>query len=189
MVYGVHHEIFGDIGEHRVSFSKSGEDLIVDIDNSVAVKLWVMTAFRFKARRREVWRGDRLVAYWSHTNDDGRDYRVTAKVEGQELLIDGPGGHGFAPAGTFPTHPWNKAILNQSLLMDSKSGQLLRLTIRPAGKETLEAGGCRIEAEKFEVRGDQERELWFDAEDNWVQLRFLKDGKAVTFTLKEWVAK
>lgn len=60
----------------------------------------------------------------------------------------------------------------------------MNLNIRHSGRETLEAAGRRIEADKFEVRGDQERELWFDTAGSWVQLRFLKDGEAVTFMPK-----
>ena len=37
---------------------------------------------------------------------------------------------------------------------------------------------------RYEMNGDLERELWFDEEGNWVQLRFVKDGSRITFTLR-----
>ena len=67
--------------------------------------------------------------------------------------------------------------------MDTKTGELLNVSIANVGEEIIEAGGEQIEATKYEVTGDAEREVWFDNQDNWVRLRFVRDGAAITFTL------
>lgn len=183
MVYTIHHEDYGDIGEHRVTFTQNGKHLIVDVENKVEVKLLMITAFRFEAKRQELWQGDQMVSYRSFTHDDGKDIAVTGEVVGDRLVIDAPSGRIETSAGTFPTHPWNKAIAKESVLMDTKTGRLLNVNIANVGEEIIEAGGEKIEATKYHVTGDAEREVWFDGEDNWVRLRFMRDGSAITFTL------
>ena len=185
VVFGIHHEEHGDVGEHRVSFSREGEDLVVSVDNLITVEIFFITAFRFQAERREVWRDGRMIAYDSRTHDDGTDILVSARLEGEKLVIDGPEGRIEAPAGTFPTHPWNPAFLGQSLVMDTKTGRLLNIETVEAGRETIEAGGRLIRARKHRITGDTRREIWFDEAGNLVQLRLYTDGKAVTFTLQE----
>ncbi len=185
MVFGIHHEDHGEVGEHRVSFSRQGEDLVVSVDNLITVEIFFITAFRFEAERREVWRDGRMIAYDSRTHDDGTDIQVSARTEGDKLVIDGPEGRIEAPAGTFPTHPWNPAFLGQTLVMDTKTGRLLNIETVEAGRETIQAGGRMIRALKHRITGDTRREIWFDEEGNLVQLRLYADGKAVTFTLEE----
>ncbi len=60
----------------------------------------------------------------------------------------------------------------------------MRETDKPAvdGAETIEVGGSAIETSNYKVTGDLVRELWFDVNGNWVQLRFLRDGERLTFT-------
>ncbi len=185
VVFGIHHEDHGEVGEHRVSFSRQGEDLVVSVDNLITVEIFFITAFRFEAERREVWRDGRMIAYDSRTHDDGTDIQVSARTEGDKLVIDGPEGRIEAPAGTFPTHPWNPAFLGQTLVMDTKTGRLLNIETVEAGRETIQAGGRMIRALKHRITGDTRREIWFDEEGNLVQLRLYADGKAVTFTLEE----
>jgi hypothetical protein len=184
MAYDIHHEDHGQVGHHRVSFKSEGDDLIVEVENEIKVKVLFITAFRFEATRRERWREGKMVAYESQTHDDGTDIAVSARAEGDKLIIEGPDGAKEAPLGTFPSHPWNMEILKSDLLMETKTGELLEVATAGAGAETLELGGRSVATTRYKMTGDMERELWFDAEGNWIQLRFEKDGSLITFTLK-----
>lgn len=184
LLYGIHHEEHGDVGSHKVSFSQSGEDLMVEVENRITVKILFITAFRFEADRTELWRDGRLVSYRSQSHDDGTDIAVRAEAEGEVFVIEGPDGRIEAPGDIFPTHPWNIAGLEHSLLMDTKTGKPLEVTVTEAGEETIEAGGQSVLANKFLVSGDLERELWYGPDDTWLKMRFDKDGAKITFTLQ-----
>lgn len=184
LVYGIQHEEHGEVGTHDVSFSRSGGDLMVEVRNRMKVKMFFITVFRYEADRREIWRDGRLLSYRSQTHDDGTDITLAAEIQGDTLMIDGPDGRIEAPAGTFPTHPWNPKIVDQTLLMDTKTGKLLKVAIRNAGEETIEARGRTVKATRYVVTGDQEREVWFGPDGTWLQMRFDSDGSGVTFTLK-----
>ena len=183
-LYGIHHEEYGDIGAHKVSFSRSGEDLMVEVENRISVKVLFITAYRFEADRVEIWRDGRLISYKSETYDDGDDYGVFAEAKGGKLMIDAGHGRVEAPGDVVPTHPWNMALTERSLLMDTKTGALLEVTVAEAGEETIEAGGEQVEARKFVISGDLEREVWYGPGDRWLQMRFDKDGAEITFTLQ-----
>ena len=183
-LYGIHHEEHGDVGSHVVTFSRSGEDLMVEIENRIKVKVLFITAYRFEADRTERWRAGRLVSYRSQTHDDGTDIAVSAEAEGDILVIESPEGRVEAPGDTFPTHPWNIAVLKHDTLMDTNTGELKTVTVGAAGEEVIEAGGQSITARKFVMSGDLERELWFGPDDTWLKMRFDKDGAKITFTLQ-----
>jgi hypothetical protein len=100
------------------------------------------------------------------------------------LVIEGSGGSVETPLGVFPTNPWNSEIVEQSLLMDTKTGELLTVEIKAAGEETIEARGTSVKAKKYVISGELERELWFAEDGTWLQMRFDSDGSAVTFTLE-----
>jgi len=183
-VYSIHHEKHGDIGTHKVSFSRSGKDLMVEVANRIKVKVLFITFFSFAADREEIWRDGRMISYRSRTDDDGTDITVTAAAKGGKLVIQSPGGRFKAPNGTFPSHPWNRKIVEQPLIMDSKSGELLKVSAKAAGEETIEAGGGPVTAQKFVMLGDLERELWYRPDGTWLKMRFVSEGKQVTFTLQ-----
>ncbi len=97
---------------------------MVEVANRIEVKVLFLTFYSFAADRVEIWRDGRMISYRSQTNDDGADIAVSAVAKGGKLVIQNPGGRTEAPNGTFPSHPWNQKIIEQPLVMDSKSGSL-----------------------------------------------------------------
>ena len=183
-LYGIHHEEHGDIGSHKVSFSRSGEDLMVEVEARVNVKFLFITIYRLEAERMEIWRDGRLISFKSETHDDGTDYAVSARANSDKLEIEGSAGGATAPGNVFPTHPWSIGTTERSLLMDTKTGKLLEIRVAEAGEETIEARGQAVQARKFVISGDLERELWYGPDDTWLRMRFQKEGAAITFTLQ-----
>jgi len=184
VVYKIHHEKYGDIGSHTLTFAESGGELTVDVENKMKVKVLFVTVFRYEAERRELWRGGRMVGYRSQTHDDGTDISAVAELKGDKLVIEGPNGRATTPLGVFPTNPWNREIVAQPLLMDTKTGELLKVEIAEAGEDTLEIRGKSVKAKKYVIAGELERELWYGEDGTWLQMRFDSDGSAVTFTLE-----
>lgn len=180
--YAIHHSKYKRIGTHSVSFSRNGGDLVVDVVIHIKVKLLFITAHSLEAERRERWRGGRLVAYRSRTDENSKLSNVDAALDGDALVINGAGGAVRADRPVFPTHPWNPDIVNRTLLMETKTGELLKVATRPDGEETIEVAGQPVVTRRYVMTGELERELWFDGNGNWIQLRFKRDGATLTFT-------
>ncbi len=54
----------------------------------------------------------------------------------------------------------------------------------PAGEVTIEIGAKRVKARRFEVTGDKEPDLWYDASGVIVKFTYVDDGEPVEFTLQ-----
>jgi hypothetical protein len=180
--YAIHHETYGEVGQHVITFSCEGDDLVVETTIEGEVKVLMVPLFARDGRYREVWRGDRLIAFDSRIVDNGEVYEVRARVNGERTVIDGRRGRIEAPSTVVSNHPWNHEVIERTLLFDTQRGRLQEVEVAPAGRETITVAGRNVAAQKYRITGDLERELWYDAAGNWLQSRLEHDGAKITLT-------
>jgi hypothetical protein len=77
--YAIHHADHREIGRHVITFACAGEELIVETVIEGEVTVLKIPVFQRAVRYREVWRGDRLVAFESRFEDNGEVYQVSAR--------------------------------------------------------------------------------------------------------------
>jgi hypothetical protein len=182
--YAIRHQDHGEIGTLTIVSTRQGDERVYDQKLHIAVKVLFVTAYQQDSARKEVWRGDRLMAYDATTDDDGKKSTIVGRAQGDKFVIDGPAGHLVAPATVYPSNPFDPGIVNATLLMDTGSGKLLHVTVTPGAEETITAGGGPVQARRYAVTGDLQRDLWFDAAGRLLQFAFKNDGALVTFTLR-----
>ena len=180
--YAIHHETYGEVGQHVITFSCDGDDLVVETTIEGEVKVLMVPLFTRDGRYREVWRGDRLIAFDSHIVDNGEVYEVRARANGDRTVINGRRGRIEAPPTIVSNHPWNHEVIERTLLFDTQRGRLQEVEVTPAGTETVTIAGRKVEAQKYRITGDLERELWYDDAGNWLQSRLEHDGAQITLT-------
>jgi hypothetical protein len=180
--YRIHHQIFGDLGEHRMTVRPQNGAIVVEHDAELAVEILGLTAFHRRTRFREVWRGDRLVEFDGLVEDDGEPFPVTARADGDHLAIEGRAGRTLAPAATAPSEPSLESAIERDFFFDSRTGALLRATVTAAGREPLAIGDGIVDAIRYEIAGDLDQHVWFDASGAWVQWRLWRQGAAITLT-------
>lgn len=178
-VYRIHHETYGEIGSHKLVFHCDGEDLIVDTDVKVDVKVLFVTVYKRRAQYREVWRENQLVSYDAWTDEAGDEYVTKARLEDDQMIINGVKPALSVPIDTVPSHPWNANVVDRGLLFGMKDGRLLKVDVEDAGEELIDIGDKTIKAKKYVVRGDIERELWYDQQGRWLRWRLESRGKTV----------
>ena len=145
------------------------------------VKVLMVPLFTRDGTYREVWRGDRLIAFDSRIVDNGEVYEVRARANGDRTVIDGRRGRIEAPPTIVSNHPWNHEVIERTLLFDA-TGTAAGGRGHPAGRETITVAGREVEAQKYRITGDLERELWYDEAGNWLQSRLEHDGAKITLT-------
>jgi hypothetical protein len=172
-----------EIGSHKTLFRHDGpEEMTVETEIRITVKLFFITLYRYRLDSVETWRGDRLVALESSTDDDGDLYAVRAIAEGEGLVIDGVENRWTAPATIMPTSLWRREMAQGSLLLGVEQDEALAVAFREAGRETVTAGGGEVSATKLVVSGELERELWYDDDSILVQMRLIgSDGSTITY--------
>ena len=180
--YVIHHETYGDVGRHVITFACEGDDLVVETRIEGEVRVLAIPIFKREATYREVWRADRLIAFDSHFVDNGEVYEVRARADADRTVIDGRRGRIEAPPTIVPNHPWNHDVVERTLLFDTQRGRLQKVQVAPLGAETITVAGREIEAQRYRISGDLERELWYDHAGNWLQSRLEHDGAKIRLT-------
>lgn len=178
-------EIFrgaSDIGEHRVTFSREGDDLIVKTEIDMKVKIAFITAFRYEHRATEVWRDGKLVSLDAVTDDDGKDYFVRATAREDGLWVEGSLGNYLAAADTIPSSYWNPAILERDKVLNTQKGDLLDTSISKIASEARTVKGRTCTVETFRLQSKLSVDIDYCAEDKaWVGLRFAARGAEISY--------
>lgn len=178
-IYRIHHETYGDIGSHKLTFYCNGDDLIVETDVRVDVKVLFVTVYKRRARYREIWRENQLVSYDAWTDEAGDEYVTKVRLENNQMIIDGVKSGLSVPIDTVSSHPWNANVVDRDLLFGMKDGRLLKVNVEATGEELIDIGDKTIMAQKYVVSGDIERELWYDQHGRWLRWRLESRGKTV----------
>jgi hypothetical protein len=58
--FAIHHETYGEVGRHVITFSCDGDDLVVETTIEGEVKVLMVPLFKRDGTYREVWREGRL---------------------------------------------------------------------------------------------------------------------------------
>jgi hypothetical protein len=173
-----------DIGWHRLRFSEQEDRLLVEIEIELAVRFMFIPVYRYQHTNREVWHGDRLLTLESRTDDNGTQHSVSARSEGDRLLVDSTAGRFELPPDTLPTSYWHEATVQRGEWLDTQSGRLVRSSVTRQGLDPIRAHGRDVRAERYTLSGDLECDLWyFDA--SWAKLRFVaSDGSTIDYLLE-----
>ena len=162
-----------DIGRHQVTATTQGDDLVVEIEIDLAVRILGFVGYRYEHRNREVWRGGALQSLDTTTNDDGDDFRVSLRRDDDGFQIDATQFSGNAPLDSAPTSYWNYANLSAPRWIDTQGGRVLNISISPSER----VNGL----ERRVVSGDFDLTLFYDDQREWRASAFDGQGEPVTY--------
>jgi hypothetical protein len=172
-------------GTHEVRF-----DVLADgtIEAQTKVKLRAgfgpIPLYRYDLQATERWQDGRLVGLNGEVYKDGKEGSVTAQADGDVIDVEGTGFDGTVPVNTIPASHWNIAQTQASMLLSSENGQLIDVSVRPEGRETLEIAGQPVEANKFLLDSDIDVTLWYDDAGRWLKLSFSARGQEIDYVLE-----
>lgn len=176
-----------EIGRQALIVGKDGDKVTVSDETSVKVKIAFITAYTFDHSRRETWQGGKLTALETRIDDNGTKSTLTAKADGDKLVIKGSAGDSTQPLGIMPTGYWNAATVKQTKLFHDETGKILTIAVTGGEAQTLDLGdGRKVEAKLWKMTGDDNVELWYDSRDVLVKQRFdARDGSTIVYTILE----
>jgi hypothetical protein len=181
--YTIRHPLFGHIGRHTAEFRRDGADLVVLTSIRLSVGLPMVHLYTFESEGHEVWRAGRLVSACAVTNDNGRHMQVSAHLEGDRLVVDGPKGHVEATGQIGTTTFWNAASVTAPLFMEPTTGLFYKVGITPAGRDTVQSAARTFAARKYTMTGEIKGDLWYAEDGTWVRMDFEKYGSTLTIAL------
>ncbi len=161
--YRIEHEIFGTIGEEKLTVRCDDDRVVVDRTVNVDVRFAMISLHRRQAHYTELWQGEQLIRFQGHTDDNGERTTLAAEVHSDEAIeLQGSGAPIRAPRMAMPTDPWHMKLIHRTLLFDRIDGQVHEVHVVDLGMDRLTINGQEVDARKFAVSGLRDQEFWFD---------------------------
>ena len=163
------------IGQHRFSVSGQGDERKVVSEANFEVTFLGISAYRYRHKATEEWRGECLTALNSTTDNDGKPESVRASQNDATL-------RGCVMSFAY----WNPAIQSQSRLLNAQTGKLETVQVKRAGTGSVEVRGKPIEATEFHITGAANPiVVWYSPQGEWVGLdSTVAGGRKLTYRLQ-----
>jgi hypothetical protein len=173
------------IGSHSVVFRREGDHLAVATWTDIAVELLGITLYRFHYEAEEDWIDGRLTRLVSRTDNDGE--ALTVNLTGASGRIRGTcnGVSLDLPADILPISVWHPDFIRQSVVLDQYKCAARKIRATDRGMDLVFAGLKNVRARHYAVAGDLQRDVWYGADGQTVQVQFpAKDGSKIAFVMR-----
>ncbi len=170
------------VGYHRTEFKVNDGELFVRNTFHVKIKILFINAFRFHYDSHAVWTRGQLQELKVTVDDDGTDFSLNAKTDGDGMQIESGNGSFRVKDVLFPTNHWNANVLGQTGVLNTLTGRINQVRIDAAGQEPIMTEKGYVMATKYRYSGELENEVWYDGAGRWVKLAFKgRDGTPITY--------
>lgn len=163
----------GHIGEHALTFQQDGDDLTVQIDVHILIKIGPVPVMRYIQSCKEHWSGGQFQSLDAVSKQTpGRQQHTTARRTADGIYVEPASGQPYTTsADTLPMSHWNRQSM-RAPLFNPQDGKLLKETSRVLkGEEMIKlADGSSIKATRYAISGDAAVDDWYDANNVWTAL-------------------
>jgi hypothetical protein len=160
------------IGTQTVRFTGSGEDLDVEVEIGASVELLSISVYKYHHHAHERWVHGEFAGLDSETDDDGTPRRVAVHRDPHSGELRGVVGHPAVAGPVMPASLWNSRIVTQTRVIDRETGELVPMTARQVGEDTLQIAGREVRAERFDIDGPVKGTAWYDRAGCWLRAKF-----------------
>jgi hypothetical protein len=160
------------IGTQVVEIKRDGANLTVTTESTIAVKVLGIVVYRLHQVLTDIYQDRRLVEVKAETKDpDGlRAGGITRKGDQWTGKI-GKQSRDFTCDCTTSSTMFHRDVLTGTQLIEASVVKLRNVTIEDKGEETLDLPEGQVQTRHFAVKGDIERDVWYDPAGNLVSAR------------------
>jgi hypothetical protein len=153
------------VGRQEISFERVPGKFVVRVNTGMRFSAPGVGNVNYAHESREVWQAGWLHGLTARTRTDGRVQTVQAQRRNGALMVDGSEVRPFQVSTYLvPTSLWHRDSRLVDAFLDVEKGGVLFVRPRYAGKEILQQGGAEVEAHRYTIRGQLNRETWYDAD-------------------------
>jgi hypothetical protein len=172
------------IGEHRLTFTRNGDDLTVDINIDLTVRLAGIPVYRYSLTGNTKYSGGVFTSADTVTNNNGEHLEMHCRKVAAGYDVVGVNHNDpsksfpeyTAPPNTLPLTYWDKRMLYANIL-NIQTAHSYPATVTPAGWFKMPtADGGSIVAQRFDLTGKLQLSVWYDQNDQWASLEFHFSG-------------
>ncbi len=170
-----------EIGYQTTRVARVGDEVTVEVEANIVVKMLGIAVYRYEQEARTTWRNGRMDTLVARTNDDGED--VTARIarSASGLMAEGSDYSGPVPDEVGDTTYWNARFLSRSSWVSTQTGRPLSVRCVEAGTERVALPSGAVECSKWQVAGDIDLTLYYDAQGEWRASAFDAKGETARF--------
>lgn len=170
-------------GRHIVEVAETASGLSVQSRVNMQVRAGPITLYRYEHACREAWSGAALQSLSCSTRKQGRSTNVSARRNAEAIVVSGAEGEArFAP-GALPTSWWTMPPESTRTMINTETGEPMPVQVTHLGRETIDAGGNRVTAQRVRVQGTLTVDLWYDDAGRWIGCAFTAEGQRFTYRL------
>jgi Family of unknown function (DUF6134) len=175
------------IGEHRVTFRHRGDRIEIETDMELKVSFAMVPVFRFSHRSHEIWEEGKPVLIDATTDDDGREYDITLRRNGHGLVRTVNDRVDKLDGSTKVLALWNRDTVTSppGNFVSIVEDETLEVAFSHLGKETITIAGEQLEVDHYRMAGDEERDIWYDADGQVARVTFMRDGSRIEYLRNE----
>ncbi len=173
------------IGQHNFALTHNNGQTQVSNNARFAVKFLGFNAYTYQHNNTEVWQNNCLSRMQANTNDNGEQLVVKAQRNSNALSVN-TGKMDKTLNGCLRSFAyWNLAYMKSPQLLNSQTGELVTTRLQPMGTEIITASGQSVPAQRYRLTGkDIQVDLWYSAQNRWLGLESLKDGRRIRYVLQ-----
>lgn len=139
-----------------------------------------LKTYRYSYQGTESWNAGRLVRFSSSSNDDGKEFNVSAAAERAGLRIRVNGRDRITRPDNWLSTYWrlpDPKFRNGGVpLVDADTGKDLAVQLHHVGGRQMKVAGTVQNCNQYQITGEVQVELWFDAQERLIQLKSVSEG-------------
>jgi hypothetical protein len=153
------------IGRQQFSFRRESGRFVVDGQMDMRFESPAKGVIRYSHESREVWDTGWLQRLDSRTRVDGRIQEVHAERSLGSLMVAGSDVRPFQVSTYLvPSNLWHRDSRLVDAFIDVENGSIRLVRPRYVGKQALQQSGELVEADRYTIRGQIDREAWYDSD-------------------------
>ncbi len=168
------------VGLYQTQFRGEGDNWQVEARMELDVK-WLLWSFSYRYHAIETWKQGGLEGLDVQIDSNGDNQHFSFERQGDWLQEQG--GEKVA-LPVLATHHYDASVVNSDRVVNTLTGKINHISVKPMGIETLLIGDTAISANRYQYHGDlTQTEVWYDLNGRWVGLEFV-DPQGVNMSFK-----
>ena len=174
-----------EVGVWHVKFRQVGANLKVSVRTKIHLSTLGFEYYNYKQESHETWKGDQLIGLTSFIVEDTtiskNEYRMILREKDGLLRGELDEQPIEASVDQVLSSLWDDRILLADHVMHTANGQKLAITVADAGVEVLDVLGQAVPTRHYQIRGQFNRDVWFDGNYILRRVRWQDGGNVMEY--------
>jgi len=184
------------IGYHKINFSRNEDYVKASVEIKFEVTFLGFVVYDYYHKNEENWLDDSLVNLRTTTDKNGESLFCNLNKKNDVFVVEGSIGNEEIFNNIIPTSYWNhKLIVGRSTkhVLNTQDCSFIDLSIKPLGEK--EIYDVALLTNHYKLTGKESSgealdiDIWYDQNENWVKMIFIKDGSKIEYYLDRFYEK